>query len=118
MSKPVSPKPLRKVAAICAYSQDDPSVGAIPRGPKLERDLVEAAALTDERLQVGLAEMIVRNIGHRGRCGHSNSVQKSRPAVLSGNHEQVVRNEKPRRGGLVERPGFILCSGHHDSGGS
>jgi hypothetical protein len=24
MSKPVSPKPLRKVAAICAYSQDDP----------------------------------------------------------------------------------------------
>jgi hypothetical protein len=67
MSKPVSPKPLRKVAAICAYSQDDPSVGAIPRGPKLERDLVEAAALTDERLQVGLAEMIVRNIGHRGR---------------------------------------------------
>ena len=69
MSKPVSPKPLRKVAAICAYSQDDrdPSVGAIPRGPKLERDLIEAAALTDERLQVGLAEMIVRNIGHRGR---------------------------------------------------
>ena len=24
MSKPVSPKPLWKVAAICAYSQDDP----------------------------------------------------------------------------------------------
>jgi hypothetical protein len=24
MSKPVSPRPLRKVAAICAYSQDDP----------------------------------------------------------------------------------------------
>jgi len=24
MSKPVSPRPLRKAAAICAYSQDDP----------------------------------------------------------------------------------------------
>jgi len=93
MSKPVSPKPLRKVAAICAYSQDDPSVGAIPRGPKLERDLVEAAALTDERLQVGLAERIAgcvivrrrdRSADQQGR-GSNTAAPSSLPARRSAN---------------------------------
>jgi hypothetical protein len=31
MSKPVSPRPLRKAAAICAYSQDDPPLRNLMR---------------------------------------------------------------------------------------
>ena len=51
MSKPVSPKPLRKVAAICAYSQDDPPL----RNPmSLASPVLLRAAAPRARLDLGL----------------------------------------------------------------
>ena len=73
-----------------------------------------------------ISDGLVSSLNERTKAWMQASGRRQRSWTASGAMAKATahrgsgspKQEKPRRGGLIERPGFLLCSLHHDSGGS